>query len=230
MDNLTHTLTALALSRAGLDRLTPHAAWILVVAANAPDIDVAAGLAGSIEYLRYHRGYTHALAVAPLLAVAPVALVRAVARRPIPWLRATLVSLAGILSHLLLDWTNTYGIRLLLPFSGDWLRLDLLNVIDVWTWAALALAVIGPAMSRLVGSEIGEARGTTGRGAARAALAFLFLWTGARAVLHERAAAVLDARLYQGAPPRRVFAFPTPLDPLRWTGVVEGDGFAAVYN
>ena len=37
---LTHSLTGLALSRAGLDRLCPRAAWLLILSANVPDSDI----------------------------------------------------------------------------------------------------------------------------------------------------------------------------------------------
>ena len=39
MDNITHSLTGLMLSRAGLNRISPEATWVLLLAANAPDID-----------------------------------------------------------------------------------------------------------------------------------------------------------------------------------------------
>ena len=59
MDNITHTLTAVMLSRAGLNRLSPHATALLVVAANAHDLDILCAIAGSANYLHYHRGLTH---------------------------------------------------------------------------------------------------------------------------------------------------------------------------
>ena len=40
MDNLTHTLTGVLLARAGLNRLTPRAMLIVIIAANVPDFDV----------------------------------------------------------------------------------------------------------------------------------------------------------------------------------------------
>ena len=40
MDNLTHSLTGLMLSRAGLNRFYPRATLVLVIAANIPDIDI----------------------------------------------------------------------------------------------------------------------------------------------------------------------------------------------
>jgi membrane-bound metal-dependent hydrolase YbcI (DUF457 family) len=36
----------------------------------------------------------------------------------------------AVLSHLLLDWTNVYGVRLMLPFSAKWYRLDSTDIID----------------------------------------------------------------------------------------------------
>ena len=69
MDNLTHTLTGLFLSRIGLNRWTPGASAILMLAANAPDIDVVSAAGGSLNYLHYHRHLTHSLAAMPLMAI-----------------------------------------------------------------------------------------------------------------------------------------------------------------
>ena len=66
------------------------------------------------------------------------------------WGMAYLVSLIGVASHLALDLTNVYGVRLLLPFSDRWLRLDLNSILDPWIMAALLLAVLAPALSKLV--------------------------------------------------------------------------------
>jgi hypothetical protein len=46
-------------------------------------------------------------------------------------------------------------------------------------------------------------------------------------VLHERAVAVLESRLYQDAQPVRVAANPNPANPLRWGGLVETRDFWA---
>ena len=59
----------------------------------------------------------------------------------------------------LLDWTNAYGIRLLLPFSSRWFQLDLTNIFDFWFWGILALAWLGPLLAKLVSSEIGARPG-----------------------------------------------------------------------
>ena len=120
MDQLTHTATGLFLSRAGLDRLTPYAAPILMLAANAPDIDiVAAARRRSLNYLNYHRHLTHSVFMLPLMALLPVLLVRLFARRPLRWGgRVPDLRHRAWPATWLLDATNVYGVRLLLPFLG----------------------------------------------------------------------------------------------------------------
>jgi len=117
VDNITHSLTGILLARAGLDRFTPHAAWILFLAANAPDADVVSAFGGSLNYLHYHRHLTHSLVALPLLPLVCVLAVRLVSRQPVNWAGAYMIALIGVASHLVLDLTNVYGVRLLLPFS-----------------------------------------------------------------------------------------------------------------
>jgi inner membrane protein len=167
--------------------------------------------------------------MAPVMALLPLLLVRLAARKPIEWKKAYLISLIGVASHLALDLTNVYGVRLLLPFSARWLRLDITSVIDPWIWAVFLLAVIGPALSKLIGSEIGE-RSRPSRTPAIVALSFLALYNCARAVIHERAIATVDSRIYNGAPPRRVAAFPRAYNPFVWRGLVEGDSFYSLVD
>ena len=230
MDPLTHTATGLFLSRVGLGRWTPRALPILLLAANAPDIDILSAAGGSLNYLHYHRHLTHSLVAMPVMALLPVLLVRVASRKPVHWLGAFCAALIGVASHLLLDLTNVYGIRLWLPFSGEWLRLDLTGVIDIWIWGALLLGMAGPFVARLVGSEVSS--GTVreknpGRGFAIFALAFLLLYNCSRGALHARAVAELESRLYGGSSiPLRVAALPDPANPLRWRGLVEtGDSY-----
>ncbi len=232
MDPLTHTATGLLLSRAGLNRWTPLATPILILAANAPDIDVVTAAGGSLNYLHYHRHLTHSLAAMPLMALLPVLLVAACARaKKIHWAGAFCAALIAVASHLLLDLTNAYGVRLLLPFSARWLRLDLTNVIDIWIWAVLLLCLVGPLISHLVSSEITSGAAKTrypGRGFAILGLSFLLLYNCARGVLHTRAVAVLDSRIYNESPPLRVAALPDASNPWLWRGIVETSGFYAV--
>jgi len=227
MDPLTHTATGLFLSRVGLGRWTPRALPILLLAANAPDIDILSAAGGSLSYLHYHRHLTHSLVAMPVMALLAVLVVRVASRKPVHWLGAFFAALIGVASHLLLDFTNSYGIRLWLPFSGEWLRLDLTSVVDIWIWGALLLGIAGPFVAGLVGSEVSS--GTVreknhGRGFAIFALAFLLLYNCGRGVLHARAVAALDSRLYGESIPLRVAALPHPANPLRWRGLVETGG------
>jgi inner membrane protein len=220
MDNLTHTLTGLMLSRAGLNRYSTRPALVLMTAANVPDLDVFSLFGGPLNYIHYHRWYTHSIALAPVMAILPVILVCALDRSAKAWKSAYLLSLIGVGSHLLLDWTNDYGIRLLLPFSNAWLHLDLTNVIDLWIWAVLLIAWWGPMLGGLVSSEIGAKPGS-GRGMALFALSFVLAYDYGRFLLHQRAVDLLENRIYAGQSPAVVEAFPSsPGNPVTWTGWV----------
>ena len=231
MDNLTHTATGLFLSRAGMNRWTPQASAILMLAANAPDIDVVSAAGGPVGYLHYHRHLTHSLIFMPVLAILCVLVVRAISRKALRWRGAFAAALLGVFSHLLLDYTNGYGIRLLLPFSATYYRLEWTNVVDLWIWAAILLALAAPFLARLVGSEITSSSRRAkypGRGWPIAALAFMTIYIGARGVLHARAIGELQSRIYQDAEPLRVAAVPEAANPLRWRGIVETEGFYAL--
>ncbi len=231
MDNLTHTATGLFLSRAGLNRWTPQASAILMLAANAPDIDVLSAAGGSINYLHYHRHLTHSLIGMPVMAILCVLLVRAISRKPVYWPGAFAAAMVGVASHLLLDYTNGYGIRLLLPFSPEYYRLEWTGVIDLWIWAVFLLAFAAPFLARLVGSEItSSARRALypSRGWPIFALVFVMLYNGARGVLHARATAELNSRIYEEEQPLRVAASPSVANPLRWSGIVETQDFYAL--
>jgi inner membrane protein len=230
MDPLTHSTTGLFLGRAGLNRFCEQAPWILVLAANAPDIDIVTLAGGQLNYLNYHRHLTHSFAALPMMALLPLLVVRLCTRKPFKWLAAYTISLIAVASHLLLDYTNAYGIRWLLPFSGRWFHLDITAVVDLWIWAVLLIGLAGPLLARLVNAEIGARTKSSGRGFAIFALLFLLLYNAGRGVLHARAVAALDSRMYGGAAPLRVAALPGPVNPLAWLGLVETRDSYSVEN
>jgi len=135
MDPITHTLTGLALSRAGLNRVSPYATPVLCLAANAPDCDIVTAPWGSVAYLHFHRHITHGLVMIPAMALLAVLVVWPFARKHFDWKLAYAVALVGAATHPLLDWMNAYGIRLLLPFSGKWYALSILSLPDYWRLA-----------------------------------------------------------------------------------------------
>src|SRR6266511_3552719 len=59
LDNLTHTLFGLTLARTALGRAGRGTTAALVIASNAPDVDIVATASGALTYLRWHRGPTH---------------------------------------------------------------------------------------------------------------------------------------------------------------------------
>jgi inner membrane protein len=156
MDNLTHSLIGAVLGQAGLKRRTGLAMPTLVIAANLPDIDATCSVLGMVS-LAMRRGVTHgpiALLVLPaLLAGAMIAFDRWQARRGrrpsrrLPVRPGWLLALAyiGCLSHPLFDWLNSYGIRLLEPFSHRWFYGDALFIVDPWL---LAMLIAGLWLSR----------------------------------------------------------------------------------
>lgn len=226
MDNLTHTLTGIALARAAGPRLGPYGVAIMTLAANAPDVDIVTRLLSTTLYLKHHRGITHGFVIAPLLA-AVVALLflaghkLARSKRPFQFGRAFLVALFGIfVAHLALDLPTSYGTRVLLPFSNRWLAADFVPIVDVWLLVMLAASLTLPWMFGLINAEIGARKGS-GRGAAIFVIAFLLLWFGFRGTMHSRAIALLESHTYTGRQPARIGAFASFTNPFRWQGVVE---------
>ena len=226
MDNVTHTLFGLILAKTGLERCTPKATLALVIGANLPDIDVVSWLGGDLNYLRHHRGFSHSLAglfcqaslLATILLVAHRAWSKVADRASFRML--FLVSLAGLGSHSLLDYTNSYGIRPFLPFDGRWFAADLVFIVDPWMLSILASGLMLPFLFRLIYQEIGSKQGGY-RGGAFAALTLIAVfWTG-KWVSHESALEELRQRTYPTGEPVRVGALPQFLNPMGWSGVVE---------
>lgn len=150
MDNLAHALTGLAMGHAGLKRRTPLALTTLALAANAPDIDIVVVATDTLA-VYFRRGWTHG---PPAMLLLPVALTLLVVafdrlvrqRRPLPPpsvvpREVLLVAALGTWSHPLLDYMNSYGIRLLMPLSGRWFYGDALYIVDPWLYLLLGVGV-----------------------------------------------------------------------------------------
>ncbi len=180
MDNLTHTLVAVTLVRAGVGRRTPGATAAMVIASNAPDLDiVTAFTGGAVSYLAAHRGPTHGLVGVVGLAALSALIVWLAARvwRPAAergsLLALCAVALVGTTLHVLMDLPTSYGVRLLSPFVWTWYALDWLPIVDVYLWGIL---VVG-----LVAMRLGPGRREAiARGVLLAALAFYGLRAGAQ--------------------------------------------------
>jgi inner membrane protein len=157
MDNLTHTLCGAALAKTRLGSASRLAPITLVLGANLPDADLVARLlGGKTAYLVHHRGFSHSLLGALLLALALAAAMRWVERRWCggnarrEWRAHLLPALASVLSHPLLDLLNNYGIRPWLPFSARRYFGDLVFIVDPWLWLIFGgTALLAGARTRL---------------------------------------------------------------------------------
>jgi inner membrane protein len=231
MDNLTHTLTGIALGQAGLKRKTRYAFWALIIGSNLPDIDIVTAAGGESNYLKYHRGITHSLLGITVLAAILAAGIFALGRRAAPKKNAPPVNLRWIFlltwiataCHVLMDYTNSYGIRPFLPLSGRWIALDIMPIVGPYVLLLLIGGLGIPFLLRLVSEEVGQrTHHTAGQraGAMIALCGIVAIW-GVRFLAHRRALEMLDADYYGGEVPRRMGAFPTALNPFDWNGVVE---------
>jgi inner membrane protein len=239
VEPLTHFLYGACLGRAGLNRKTALATLTLTLAAEAPDLDVLAGFRGRTFGFAHHRGFTHSFAGVPLDALAVTGFVYLVWRLrgrktndpnlPPRWGILFLYACLAGLSHILLDFTNNYGVRPFWPFSEKWYSWDIVFIVEPVMLGLMLLGLISPWLFGLIDKEIGSRqRGPRGRIGAIVALAGIALMWGVRDYEHRRAIAALEARSYNDADPIRVSAYPYMIDPFDWHGVVETPAFYAL--
>jgi inner membrane protein len=275
MEPVTHVLTGACLARAGFNRRTAYATLAMAIAAELPDIDTLWGLRGPVEGLQHHRGITHTFLGVPFEAAFVVLIVYGVHRwrsvrhakraRPAPvgdhvplerpltaapvrWGLLYYFSILALLSHLLLDYTNNYGLRPFYPFNPHWYAASIVFVFDPLMLALLVIGLITPWLFRLVSSEVGARKQRfTGTGWPRAALLLILLLWGVRWLEHSRAmqlataqsleAPVQAASVGQSASSnpadqskqplptyleaQRVLANPDPLSIFRWYTVTD---------
>ena len=238
MEPVTHLLTGASIGRAGLNRTTGYATLMLTLAAEFPDVDVVWDFKGPVEALAHHRGFTHSFVGAPVDAAVVLGFLYALDRwrlsrgkspaLPPRWGLLFLFGILGALSHILLDFTNNYGVRPLLPFSWRWYSWDIVFVIEPLMLLVLAVGLVLPSIFGLVGSEIGarKERFRGRRSAVAALLAVCAIWW-MRDYEHRRAVTLLDSTDYRGEAVTRVAAMPYPVTPFAWAGIVETPSFYA---
>ena len=238
MEPLTHLLTGACLGRAGLNRKTALATATVTLAAEAPDLDILGEMKGRVFGFAHHRGFTHSFLGVALVAALVVGFVYLVWRLrgkklkdpnlPPRWrLLFGFAYLAG-LSHILLDYTNNYGVRPFWPFSEKWYAWDIVFIVEPIILILLISGLSLPVFFSLIDREIGVRRNQPagGWGATLALLGVIGVW-GVRDYEHRRAVNALEARTYENANPIRASAFPLWWSPFRWVGVVETQNFFA---
>ena len=248
MEPITHFLTGACIGRAGLNRKTAYATLAAVLAAEAADLDVFWGFAGPVEELKHHRGITHTFIATPVIAAAAMGTtwlwhrwrqhrreVHAKAApppepgapsrpqpQPVLWRWVYLAALVSSLSHILLDWTNNYGIRPFFPFNPRWYAGSFVFIADPWLWALLVAALLIPGILGLAEREISSKRtGFRGRGWAIFALSGMFLIWCLRYAEHAAAEGLVRNNPITTDSVDRIAAEPYPWDPFHWHVIVE---------
>jgi inner membrane protein len=244
VEPVTHFLTGACLSRAGFNRKTALATFTMVIGAEAADIDIVCYLKGSTFGFAHHRGITHTFVGVPFIAAAVVLFVWIVYKirqrfrrneeghaawlrqRGLPekprWLVLYGLAVIAGLSHLLLDFTNNYGVRPFEPFSYQWHAWDIVFIYEPLLYVFLIGGLVLPGLFSLINEEIGSrAKKPRGAGGAIVALILMVALWGFRDFQHRKALAAMNDRLYEGQDAISASAFPYPLNPFRWAGVAE---------
>jgi inner membrane protein len=260
MEPITHLMTGACLARAGFNRKAAYATVAMTIAAEAPDLDTLWSVDGPIASFQHHRGITHTLLGLPFEGLAVVGAVwlvhlwrvrRAAAKPaaaerldamdhsvtkpltgvPVRWLALYGCVMVALLSHLLLDWTNNYGVRPFFPFNPRWYAGSIVFIFEPMLFVVLLVALIAPALFGLINSEVGARRPVfRGCGWAIFALAAMVALWGWREVEHDSAVQLASSAAYgpAGSPAAevlRVTASPHPGNPYRWHTVVETPAF-----
>jgi len=176
LDNLTHSLFGATLARTPLARAGRGTTAALLLASNAPDIDIVTTAGGAVKYLEWHRGMTHGPLGIVGLGVIAAGLVWAgrrfydrrwppnaskqktstippdpLAQHDAPFAMLVAVSIVGVLLHVLMDLPTSYGTRLLSPFDWHWFAVDWMPIVDVYLLVVLVIGLLGrptPAQQR----------------------------------------------------------------------------------
>lgn len=158
MDNLSHTLisvlvgevivSALPAARPSLPEPTRRrcVVGLMAVGANLPDLDFiySSITHDKLDYILQHRGHTHTVVGALVIAALAVAFCRAWLRlRGVEPNRRDYSLLFGVallapLLHIVMDFTNSYGVHPFWPLHNGWLYGDSVFIIEPLLWAAAA--------------------------------------------------------------------------------------------
>ncbi|MGB6696587.1 MAG: metal-dependent hydrolase [Terracidiphilus sp.] len=140
------------------------------------------------------------------------------------WLYLT--ALIAALSHLLLDWTNNYGLRPFFPFNPHWYAGSFMFIAEPILWGLFFLALLVPWVLGLADREIGARRKPfRGRGWAIFALTGMLILGCWRWAEHAQAHSMLDNTQITSEPVTRLGLEPYPVNPFRWHAILETPDF-----
>jgi inner membrane protein len=239
MEPITHFLTGACIGRAGFNRKSAYATLAATLAAEAADLDIFWEWKGPVEELQHHRGITHTFAGAPVVAAVTVGAVWLVHRwtrrrtakdaagiQPVHWGWLYAAALTAALSHLLLDWTNNYGLRPFFPFNPRWYAGSFVFIVEPVELALLALALVMPWLLGLADREIGVRKEPfRGQGWAVFALVGMVVLGCWRWAEHEQAARMIENTQLASEPVLRMIIEPYPVNLFRWHAILETRDF-----
>jgi inner membrane protein len=133
-----------------------------------------------------------------------------------------LTALIAALSHLLLDWTNNYGVRPFFPFNPRWYAGSFVFIFEPVLWGLFAVALTLPWLLGLADSEIGARRKPfRGRGWAIFALAGMVALWCVRWAEQAQARAMVENVQVTATPVTRMALEPYMVNPFRWHVILE---------
>lgn len=199
MDVVTHGMMGVVIA-APFAPQHPEAAVAFMMGSVLPDTDVVTRVLGKRTFLKCHQTFTHAL---PIIVAVSVAVHFALSMLGIRDYRVAAGFGLGMILHSFLDYSNTYGITLLAPFSRkrysrEWLFFIDLPVIVV---SVAALTVVCRSMLR---DEI------PGLWLAYSYAGFLMVYWILRIWLHRRA--------WRLSPQGTICLLPTAFTPWKFVG------------
>lgn len=131
MEPVTHVVFGLGMATlSGHDFTLTNPVYIASIAgAIVPDLDILFRIGGELTYLKHHRKITHSFkSVLFISAIIPLCINMVIPLESF-W-EVFFWALGGCTSHVFLDLLNSYGVKLLWPFSKKSFSLNLLLVYD----------------------------------------------------------------------------------------------------
>ncbi len=140
------------------------------------------------------------------------------------WLYLT--ACIAALSHILLDWTNNYGVRPFFPLNPHWYAGSFMFIVEPILYGIFFLAFVVPWLLGLADREIGARRTQfRGQGWAIFALIAMLVLGCVRWSEHAQALAMLGNTNLASEPVNRTAAEPYPVNPFRWHAILETPDF-----
>ncbi|MGO9323878.1 MAG: metal-dependent hydrolase [Terracidiphilus sp.] len=140
------------------------------------------------------------------------------------WLYLT--ACVAALSHILLDWTNNYGVRPFFPLNPHWYAGSFMFIVEPILYGLFFLAFVMPWLLSLADREIGARRTQfRGQGWAILALTGMLILGCVRWAEHAQALVILGNTNLASEPANRTAAEPYPVNPFRWHAILETPDF-----